>query len=67
METNGLDSLSILKPGEFPWLYCVIGKTVCEDLGYNEKCICDKCPVWKEYDLELMMPNNFYCRDGKTE
>jgi hypothetical protein len=64
MEANGTDTLSLLDPEEFPWLYCVIGKAVCNDLKYREECICKKCLVWKEYDLEKFMPDEFYCKDG---
>ena len=64
MESEGVDTLSILKPKEFPWLYCAVGRSVCEDLDYNEDCICEECPVWKDNELDKMFPKNFYCREG---
>jgi hypothetical protein len=67
MESDGVDTLSILKPNEFPWLYCAVGRSICEDLDYNEDCICEECTLWKDYGLDKIFPKNFYCREGIPE
>lgn len=47
--------------------YCSIGKAACNDMDFNEVCICPNCPVWKRYDLGNAKPMIYYCRDGRSE
>ncbi len=63
LEAKKVDTLTILKPAEFPWLYCKIGKSVCKDLDYTEECICKDCSVWKDYKLDKKFPKEYYCKN----
>lgn len=67
LESEGVDTLTMLKPEEFPWLYCKIGKTICGDLDYKEECLCKECPVWMENSLNDNFPNEFYCKYGQSK
>jgi Protein of unknown function (DUF2769) len=58
METN---------PEMVPTLYCAIGKSSCNDFDFNEMCQCNKCPLWKEYDLAYGEPLGSFCRDGEAK
>lgn len=55
-----------LNPEMFPTLYCASGKTSCLDLNFNEMCQCNKCPLWKDYDLAYGEPLGYFCRDGEA-
>jgi hypothetical protein len=61
-----IDSGYILDPEVIPKVYCSTGKTECEDLYYHEECQCTKCPVWKEYDLEVRESPAYFCKNGKA-
>jgi len=65
MESKGVDTISELKQKDFPWFYCSIGKTNCNDINFEEECYCKNCEVWKEYNLENSKPMEYFCKDGK--
>ncbi len=50
----------------FPTLYCASGKATCPDVDFNEMCQCNKCPLWKEYELPYGEPMGYFCRDGEA-
>ncbi len=50
-----------------PDVYCASGKTSCTDIDTTKMCQCNKCPLWKEYDLPYGEPMGYYCRDGSAE
>ena len=54
-------------PEFVPDMYCASGKASCNDLNLSEMCQCNKCPLWKEYDLPFGEPMGFYCKDGAAE
>jgi hypothetical protein len=49
-----------------PTLYCASGKATCLDIDFNEMCQCNKCPLWKEYELPYGEPMGYFCRDGEA-
>ncbi len=51
---------------DFPGVYCGTGKARCEGLDENQPCQCDKCEVWKEYNLNEAEISYYYCIDGKA-
>lgn len=55
------------EPEDFPGMYCINGKAVCDDLDIYKKCNCINCEVWKENELELKGPRTKYCQNGKKE
>jgi hypothetical protein len=67
MESNDVDTISELKPKDFPWFYCSVGKASCDDLNFEEECQCKNCAVWKEYNLENSKQMEYFCRDGQPE
>jgi hypothetical protein len=54
------------KPEYIPGVYCSEGKARCEDLDFNNQCICDSCEVWKEYDIKDADPNDHFCQHGRA-
>lgn len=56
----------IPNPEEVPGVYCSTGKSVCQDLNPDRRCICYSCDVWKEYDLEGGRPSQYFCQNGKA-
>jgi hypothetical protein len=54
-------------PDMIPDLYCATGRAPCEDIDTTEMCQCNKCPLWKEYDLPYGEPMGYFCRDGAAE
>lgn len=52
--------------GDVPEVYCSTGKATCENLDENQPCQCDKCKVWKQYNLDKAEINYYYCIDGKA-
>jgi hypothetical protein len=46
-----MEAIPVFEPEEFPWLYCATGKASCDDLNFEEECICRDCKVWKENSL----------------
>jgi hypothetical protein len=50
----------------FPTLYCASGKASCPDIDFSQMCQCNKCPLWKEYDLPYGEPLGYFCRDGEA-
>ncbi|AEG17902.1 DUF2769 domain-containing protein [Methanobacterium paludis] len=66
MEAKGVDTVSLLEPEEFPWLYCATCKATCSNFSFEEECVCKDCDVWKENDLKENNPTKYYCRDGKA-
>lgn len=61
-----IDSGFLLDPDKIPKLYCAKEKTKCTDLNFHEECQCEKCDVWKEYDLEVRGAPAFFCKNGKA-
>jgi hypothetical protein len=53
-----------LKPEDVPRLYCSTGVASCKDIDVEKKCICDSCPVWKDFGLSDGKPAYHFCRDG---
>lgn len=43
-----MEAIPVFEPEEFPWLYCATGEASCDDLNFEEECICRDCKVWKE-------------------
>jgi len=62
LEAREIDAISLLKPKEFPWLYCSTGKAKCDDLDFEEECACSECEVWKEYDLGKDDNVDYFCK-----
>lgn len=56
----------VLEADKIPLLYCVKGKSICEDLNFHEECQCVNCRIWKEYDLEARGNEGYFCRYGKA-
>ena len=56
-----------LKPQDFPGMYCTNGKAVCEDIDTEKNCICDKCLVYAEFNLDKADPSFLYCKDGQAK
>ncbi|WP_292465937.1 DUF2769 domain-containing protein [Methanolobus sp.] len=54
-------------PKEVPGVYCSTGKARCSDLKPDEKCICNTCDVWKEYDLKNSTPSMYFCQNGQAK
>jgi hypothetical protein len=55
------------EPSEFPGMYCVNGKAVCNDLDPKKMCNCIKCDVWKENNLSSRRPGSYFCEKGKSQ
>lgn len=55
------------EPEIVPGLYCSSGKASCKDLETSRPCICYKCPVFINYDLEEGEPTDHYCAKGRAE
>jgi hypothetical protein len=53
-----------IQPQDYPGMYCTNGKAVCDDIDTTKNCICDKCPIYGEYNLEKANPSFLYCKDG---
>ena len=51
---------------ELAGLYCSSGKATCADLKVEESCICPKCQVWQENDLENASLSFHFCRYGQA-
>jgi len=64
--STDLNGEFVLEADEIPLLYCVKGKSICEDLNFHEECQCVKCLIWKEYDLEARGNEGYFCRYGKA-
>jgi len=43
-------------------LFCARGKSSCNDLNKNERCICPSCIVWDENNLD----QTYYCLNGEA-
>lgn len=56
----------IPNPEEVPGIYCVSGKTTCEDFNPEGMCQCPKCEVFKENNLEQGNPEGYFCQKGKA-
>ncbi len=56
-------SIEEAKAGDLAKLYCAFGKTTCDDLDYDQGCICSSCLVWDNYDLS----SGYYCKNGDAE
>ncbi|MGB9936979.1 MAG: DUF2769 domain-containing protein [Methanobacterium sp.] len=50
-----------------PGMYCSTGKALCKDINPEKQCICNKCVVWKENNLENKNPDQHFCENGKPE
>lgn len=66
MKAMGPEKMDMPTREELAGLYCSSGKATCTDLNHKENCICPKCQVWKENDLEHANFAYHYCRDGKA-
>lgn len=53
-------------PEEVPGIYCISGKTTCEDFNQEGMCQCSKCELWKEYNLGAEEPGGYFCARGKS-
>jgi hypothetical protein len=56
----------MIGPDRVPGLYCSTEKAVCKDIDTKQVCRCNKCPIWREYELLDCEPTAYFCRDGKT-
>ena len=54
-------------PEDVPGMYCVSGKTECDDFNPEGACQCPKCEVWKEYNLSEGEPAGYFCQNGKAK
>jgi hypothetical protein len=52
-------------PQEMPGLYCAeaVGKSTCQDLDFEQTCICGTCAVHQENNLMA----GYYCRAGSAD
>jgi hypothetical protein len=52
-------------PEEMPGLYCAeaVGKSTCDDLDFEQACICSTCAVHQENGLMT----GYYCRVGSAD
>ncbi|WP_414468780.1 DUF2769 domain-containing protein [Methanobacterium sp. ACI-7] len=48
-----------------PGMYCSTGEALCKDLDPKKQCICNKCIVWEDNNLENENPNRYFCKNGK--
>jgi len=55
------------EPEDFPGMYCINGKAVCDDLDASKKCSCVNCEVWNENEFESKEPGNKFCQNGKID
>jgi hypothetical protein len=54
----------LIKPEDFPALYCAGGKEQCPDLDEHENCLCPDCIIYIENDFETGDPNSYFCLNG---
>jgi hypothetical protein len=59
------DGEAVPNPEEMPFLYCAeaVGKSLCDDLDFEQACMCGTCEVHQENDLAAF----YYCRAGSAE
>jgi hypothetical protein len=65
---KGLESAregEIPEPQDVPGIYCSSGKATCQDLNFDQQCICYTCAVWNEYNLGDGAPSMYFCQNGK--
>lgn len=59
-------SPAIVRPEEFPALYCASGEEHCSDLDRNENCLCPDCKIYAANDLGTGNPDSYFCLNGKS-
>ncbi len=57
---------ALVRPEEFPALYCASGKEHCSDLDKDENCLCPDCTIYAENDMGTGSPSNYFCLNGKS-
>ena len=60
-------STNFFEPKIVPGLYCSSGVASCKDIDTNRSCICYKCPVFIDYNLEEYQPIDHYCKNGSAK
>ena len=63
---RNIESGSLPRPEDIPWLYCATGVATCKDIDTSQMCICGDCPIWEKYNLANGELLGYYCRDGKA-
>jgi hypothetical protein len=64
-EMRSADGAGMPDPQTMPGLYCSepVGRTSCDDLNFEQGCICGTCPVHQENNLH----SGYYCKAGSAE
>jgi hypothetical protein len=57
---------AIIKADDVPGLHCATGRAICQDLNFEEKCLCVQCQIWEDHHLENNKPLGSFCQDGKS-
>ena len=60
-------STNFFEPKIVPGLYFSSGVASCKDIDTNRSCICYKCPVFIDYNLEEYRPIDHYCKNGSAK
>lgn len=61
IEKQLMQEENISNPNEVPGLYCISGKSECEDFDSEQACQCSGCDIWKEYKLDEGEPKEYFC------
>jgi hypothetical protein len=59
-------SAALIRPEEFPALYCASGKEHCSDLDSNEACLCPDCTIYAANDMGTGSPDSYFCLNGQS-
>ncbi|HTY81364.1 MAG TPA: hypothetical protein VMB24_01115 [Dehalococcoidales bacterium] len=54
----------LFDPEIVPGLYCSSGTASCSDIDTERACICDRCLVFREFELGKGQPGGHYCKNG---
>ncbi len=63
----GNETGMFLEPDRVPALYCSSGRTSCTDIDNSKNCLCDKCNIWADYDLDKIKNPRYFCTKDPEE